>query len=145
MRHLREVCDKHGIMLVVDEVQTGFFRTGKYFALNHTPDIRPDIMVFAKGVANGFPLSGVAASKELMKTLDAGSLGGTYAGNAVACAAGVAAQDVFATQDIGGNVAARSAQLYSGMHALAEKHKNIFCEVRGQGVSPALFHFVVMP
>jgi 4-aminobutyrate aminotransferase len=106
LHHLREVCDKNGILLIADEVQTGFFRTGKYFCVEHS-GVRPDAMIFAKGVANGFPLSGIVSRKELMDKMDVGALGGTYAGNAVACAAGVAAQDVFQSEDIAGNVAAR--------------------------------------
>ena len=137
LRHLREVCDKHGIALILDEVQTGFFRTGTYFASEHTPGLRPDIMIFAKGIANGFPLSGIVTTKAISSTLDSGSLGGTYAGNAVSCAAGVAAQDVFASEDIAGNVAARSKQLYKALNDLAEspKFKHLFAEVRGVGVS----------
>ena len=92
---------------MADEVQTGFFRTGKYFSVEHIPDFRPDVMIFAKAVANGFPLSGIVSRKELMDKMDVGSMGGTYAGNAVACAVGVATQEVFQTQDIAGNVAKR--------------------------------------
>ena len=97
-------------------------------------------MIFAKGIANGYPLSGIVSSKQLMETLDVGSLGGTYAGNAVACAAGVAVQEVFATEDVEGKVARRANQLYSGLEALAssEKTKHLIAQVRGQGVSCAL-------
>jgi 4-aminobutyrate aminotransferase len=94
-------------------------------------------MIFAKGVANGFPLSGIVSSKQIMETLDVGSLGGTYAGNAVACAAGVAVQDVFQSEDIGGNVEKRAWQLAVGLRALqnSEKTKHLIADVRGQGVS----------
>ena len=138
--HLRKICDKYGILLVIDEVQTGFFRTGKYFCINRFPDLRPDIMIFAKGIANGYPLSGIVSNKQLMGTLDVGSMGGTYAGNAVACAAGVAVQEVFATEDVEGNVARRADQLYSGLDALASssKTRHLIAQVRGQGVSHAL-------
>lgn len=140
LHHLRDVCDEHGILLVIDEVQTGFFRTGKYFSINRIPDYRPDIMIFAKGVANGFPLSGIVSTKELMGKLDVGSLGGTYAGNAVACAAGVAVQDVFQSEDIGGNVERRAEQLYKGLNALASssKTRHLIAEVRGQGLMAAI-------
>ncbi|WWD17970.1 4-aminobutyrate transaminase [Kwoniella shandongensis] len=141
LHYLREVCDKHGIKLVIDEVQTGFFRTGKYFAIDHiTPSFRPDIMVFAKGVANGFPISGIVANKETMDTLDVGSMGGTYAGNAVACAAGVAAQDVYASGEIEANVAARSEQLYATLNKLAtsSKTKHLIADVRGLGLMSAI-------
>lgn len=140
MKHLREVCDKHGILLVVDEVQTGFFRTGKYFAVSSIPDFRPDVLVFAKGIANGFPLSGIASTKELMDTLDVGSLGGTYAGNAVACAAGNAAQEIYASGEIEKNVAARSEQLFTALNKLAssEKTKHLIADVRGVGLMTAI-------
>lgn len=94
LRYLRKVCDDNKILLVIDEVQSGYGRTGKFFNIEYTPDVKPDLMIFAKGLANGFPLSGVATSKEIMSTMAPGSLGGTYAGNAVACAAAGAVLDV---------------------------------------------------
>lgn len=142
LRHLREVCDKHGILLIIDEVQSGFFRTGSYYNILQTPGVRPDIMIFAKGVANGFPISGIVSRKELTDTMDVGSLGGTYAGNAVACAAGVAAQEVYATGEVERNVHARSEQLFTALHALQQKAKvqHLISEVRGVGVGPSLGH-----
>ena len=136
LRHLREVCDKHNILLIVDEVQSGFYRTGTYYASEHTEGLRPDIMIFAKGVANGFPISGIVSNQAISAKLDPGSLGGTYAGNAVACAAGIATQEVFETEDIAGNVHRRSEQLFTALNSLAsgEKTKHLICEVRGQGV-----------
>lgn len=151
MRHLREVCDKHGIMLIVDEVQTGFYRTGKYFSIDHLASeeqggepFKPDAVIMAKGLANGFPISALVTRKELSDKLEPGSFGGTYAGNAVACAAGIAAQEVFQTEDIGGNVEKRSAQLYEALNGLAqgEKTKHLIAEVRGQGVSLCLVNTV---
>lgn len=93
-------------MLIIDEVQSGFGRAGKYFAIEHS-GVRPDIMVMAKGIANGFPLSGIVSKKELMDKQGPGSIGGTYAGNAVACAAGVACADVMRDENILTNVDAR--------------------------------------
>jgi 4-aminobutyrate aminotransferase len=90
---LRRVCDEHGIMLIFDEVQTGFGRTGKYFAQEWS-GVKPDLMVFAKGVANGFPLSGIVSKKEFMDKMKPGTMGGTYAGNAVSCAAAIACAKV---------------------------------------------------
>ncbi|KAJ7602543.1 pyridoxal phosphate-dependent transferase [Mycena rosella] len=87
---LRAVCDKHGMLLIADEVQSGFARTGRFFAIEES-GVRPDVMVIAKGLANGFPLSGVVSRKELTDKLPPGSMGGTYAGNAVSCAAACAA------------------------------------------------------
>jgi 4-aminobutyrate aminotransferase len=90
---LRKVCDEHGIVLIFDEVQCGFGRTGKYFA-SEWSGVVPDVMVFAKGIANGFPLSGVVGKKALMDKMKPGTMGGTYAGNAVSCAAAVACAKV---------------------------------------------------
>jgi 4-aminobutyrate aminotransferase len=90
---LRAICDKHGIVLIFDEVQSGFGRCGKYFACEWS-GVRPDIMVFAKGMANGFPLSGVVSSKDRMDMMPPGTMGGTYAGNAVSCAAAIACAGV---------------------------------------------------
>jgi 4-aminobutyrate aminotransferase len=86
---LRQICDEYGILLIADEVQTGFGRTGAFFAMEHF-GVTPDIMTIAKGLASGLPLSGIAARAELMEKWHAGSHGGTYGGNAVACAAAVA-------------------------------------------------------
>ena len=86
---LRQICDEYGILLIADEVQTGFGRTGAFFAMEHF-GVTPDIMTIAKGLASGLPLSGIVARGELMEKWHAGSHGGTYGGNAVACAAAVA-------------------------------------------------------
>jgi 4-aminobutyrate aminotransferase len=89
LKGLRRICDEHDLILIADEVQSGFGRTGKWFAVEHF-GVTPDIMVLAKGLASGLPLSGVAARRELMERWIPGSHGGTYGGNAVACAAAVA-------------------------------------------------------
>lgn len=94
MRGLRQICDVHGIMLVADEVQTGFGRTGKMFAMEHY-DVKPDLICIAKSLAGGFPLSGVIGRTAIMDTVDPGGLGGTYAGNPLACAAALAVLDIF--------------------------------------------------
>src|SRR5680860_1537403 len=90
---LREVADRHGILLAVDEVQTGYGRTGRFFATEWT-EARPDIVIMAKGIASGLPLSGILAPRDLLDRLAPGSHGGTYGGNAVACAAALATLDV---------------------------------------------------
>ena len=90
---LRAICDKHGILLIFDEVQSGFGRCGKHFACEWS-GVKPDIMVFAKGIANGFPLSGVVSSQDRMDMMPPGTMGGTYAGNAVSCAAAIACAEV---------------------------------------------------
>ena len=115
---LRERADKHGILLVMDEVQTGFGRTGKMFGHQHF-DVQPDIITLAKGIASGFPISGIAASQELMSKAWPGSQGGTYGGNAVACAAAVATLEVIEEEGLVANSAERGAQLLEGARAAA--------------------------
>ncbi|GAA6038807.1 hypothetical protein JCM8097_002903 [Rhodosporidiobolus ruineniae] len=133
---LRRICDENGLLLIIDEVQSGFGRTGKYFAIEHYPEVKPDIMIMAKGIANGFPLSGIVSRKELMDKQPAGSMGGTYGGNAVACAAGIAVQDAFKEEKILENVEARSKELFSMLHALQadEQVGDTIAEVRGLGL-----------
>src|SRR4029077_11045934 len=94
MEGLRRVCDQHGIVLVADEVQTGFGRTGKMFAMEHY-SVQPDLICVAKSLAGGFPLSGVIGRAAIMDAADPGGLGGTYAGNPPACVAALAVLDVF--------------------------------------------------
>ncbi|MDO3647722.1 aspartate aminotransferase family protein [Nocardia mangyaensis] len=127
---LRERADRHGILLVFDEIQTGFGRTGKFFGHQHF-DVRPDVITIAKGLASGFPLSGIAASRELMAKAWPGSQGGTYGGNAVACAAAVATLDVIEAEGLVDNAAVRGAQLRSGVEQLATK---AIGDVRGLGL-----------
>ncbi|WP_334174671.1 4-aminobutyrate--2-oxoglutarate transaminase [Pseudoxanthobacter sp.] len=93
MRALRRICDEHGILLIADEVQTGFGRTGKMFAMEHY-DVHPDLVCVAKSLAGGFPLSGVIGRADVIDGVDPGGLGGTYAGNPLACAAALAVLDV---------------------------------------------------
>jgi 4-aminobutyrate aminotransferase/(S)-3-amino-2-methylpropionate transaminase len=93
MQALREITTRHGILLIADEIQTGFGRTGKFFAIEHS-GVTPDLMTVAKSIAAGFPLSAVVGRAEVMDAPAPGGLGGTYAGNPVACAAGVAVMDI---------------------------------------------------
>ncbi|MDR3435543.1 4-aminobutyrate--2-oxoglutarate transaminase [Telmatospirillum sp.] len=89
LKSLRQICDEHGILLIVDEVQTGFGRTGKLFAVEHS-GVAPDLMTVAKSLGGGFPISGVIGKAELMDAPIPGGLGGTYAGSPLSCAAGLA-------------------------------------------------------
>ncbi len=129
---LRERADRHGILLVLDEVQTGWGRTGRFWGHEHF-DGRPDILVTAKGLASGFPLSGIAASSELMSKAWPGSQGGTYGANAVACAAALATLDVIEDEKLVENSATRGAQLKSALQQVADKHDAI-TDVRGLGL-----------
>jgi len=132
MKGLREICDKHGIMLIFDEVQSGFGRTGKWFALEHF-DVVPDIITAAKGIASGMPLSGVFTRTDIMKKLDTGSIGGTYGGNAVACAAGVATIRAMRDENMLENATDKGIQLMTGLRKLQEEYPQIG-DVRGKGL-----------
>ena len=132
MKGLREICDKHGILLICDEIQSGFGRTGKWFAFEHY-GIVPDIMTVAKGLASGMPLSGVFSRTEIMKKVDVGSIGGTYGGNAVACAAGVATIRAMQEEKMLENAGERGLQLMTGLRKLQEEYPQIG-DVRGKGL-----------
>ncbi|MGW5382993.1 aspartate aminotransferase family protein [Nocardia sp. NPDC003963] len=127
---LRERADRYGILLIFDEIQTGFGRTGKFFGHQHF-DVRPDIITMAKGLASGFPISGIAASAELMGKAWPGSQGGTYGGNAVACAAALATLDVIESEGLVANAATRGEQLLAGVRAAETKAVG---DVRGLGL-----------
>lgn len=129
---LRERADRYGIQLVADEIQTGYGRTGKFWAQQHF-DLRPDVLVTAKGLASGFPLSGIAASSELMAKAFPGSQGGTYGANAVACAAALATLDVIEGEQLVDNAAQRGAELKQQLSAVADQHDQI-TDVRGLGL-----------
>lgn len=127
---LRSRADEHGILLVFDEIQTGFGRTGKFFGHQHF-DTLPDIVTIAKGLASGFPLSGIAASEDLMAKAWPGSQGGTYGANAVSCAAAVATLDVIEKEGLVENAAARGRELLDGARSRATARIG---DVRGLGL-----------
>jgi 4-aminobutyrate aminotransferase len=132
MKGLREICDRHGILLILDEVQSGFGRTGKWFAFEHF-DVIPDIITAAKGLASGMPLSGVFSRTDIMRKLDVGSIGGTYGGNAVACAAAGATIRAIREEQMLENAAERGIQLMTGLRKLQEEYPQIG-DVRGKGL-----------
>jgi 4-aminobutyrate aminotransferase len=129
---LRERADRYGILLVLDEVQTGYGRTGRFWGHEHF-GVRPDIIVTAKGLASGFPLSGIAASRDIMVKGWTGSQGGTYGGNAVACAAALATLEVIRDEGLVENARVRGAQLLDGLRKVAADHPAIG-DVRGLGL-----------
>src|SRR4051812_671558 len=128
---LREITRRHGILLIADEVQTGFGRTGELFAVTHW-GVEPDILVIAKGIASGLPLSGIVAKREILDRLPPGSHGGTYGGNVVACAAANATLDVIEDEGLVANARERGAQFLAGLQALAPRYPSIG-DVRGLG------------
>jgi 4-aminobutyrate aminotransferase len=132
LQGLRQICDEHGILLIADEVQTGFGRTGRFFAVEHFGVI-PDIMTIAKGLASGLPLSGVAARRELMEKWHPGSHGGTYGGNAVACAAAVATIRAIQEEGMVENAARLGAVLKSELADVRRRSPSIG-DVRGLGL-----------
>jgi 4-aminobutyrate aminotransferase len=133
---LREITRRHGILLIADEVQTGFGRTGELFAVNHW-GVEPDILVMAKGIASGLPLSGILARSEIMAAFAPSTHGGTYGGNVVSCAAALATLDVIEDEDLVANARARGAQLLGGLRELAADHPSIG-DVRGLGCMVAM-------
>lgn len=133
---LREITREHGILLVADEVQTGVGRTGELFAVRHW-DVEPDILVFAKGIASGLPLSGIVARPELLAAWRPGAHGGTYGGNVVACAAANATLDVIEDEGLVANARDRGAQLLAGLRAIAARHPEVG-DARGLGLMAAL-------
>lgn len=132
---LRELCDHYGILLVADEIQTGIGRTGKWFAVEHS-GVVPDILVMSKGIASGLPLAGLAARRELMARWIPGSHGGTFGGNAVACAAGVATIQAMQDERMVENAAAMGEVLMAGLRQLQSSHPEIG-DVRGRGLMVA--------
>ncbi|NWA61311.1 4-aminobutyrate--2-oxoglutarate transaminase [Pantoea sp. B9002] len=136
MQALRRITEKHGIVLILDEVQTGFGRTGKMFAFQHL-GIKPDLVTVAKSIGGGLPISGVVGKAAIMDAPQPGGLGGTYGGNALACAAALAVLDLLENE----NLLARSNQLGEQLNArlqqLAEKYACIG-DVRGIGFMQAV-------
>ncbi|EJU04365.1 acetylornithine aminotransferase [Dacryopinax primogenitus] len=135
LRGLREVCDKHGILLIIDEVQAGWARTGKMFCIEHS-GVKPDVMITAKGLANGFPLSAIVTRKELADVQAPGTMGGTYNGNAVSCAAAIAVTKVVQEEKVLENVAARSVELISALKEMQSSPalNGLIADVRGLGL-----------
>ena len=135
MHALRELCDQYGILLVADEVQSGFGRTGRWFGVDQY-GLTPDILTMAKGLASGMPLSGLAASAALMAKWTPGAHGGTYGGNAVACAAAVATVQVMREEKLPENAERLGGVLQAGLRRMQEDHPEIG-DVRGLGLMVA--------
>ncbi|MFD0905054.1 aspartate aminotransferase family protein [Actinomadura sediminis] len=132
---LRERADRHGVLLIVDEVQTGYGRTGEFWGHEHSA-MRPDVLITAKGLASGFPLSAIAAPTAIMEKAWPGSQGGTYGGNAVSCAAALATLEVIRDEDLVANAARLGARLNDGLRKVAADHP-VIGDVRGLGLMQA--------
>lgn len=130
---VRKICDENGILMVVDEIQSGFCRTGRWFAHQHEEGLEPDIMTMAKGLGSGFPISGIAYRGALEEKWIAGSHGGTYCAGPLACAAAIATVETMQAERLDVNAAARGKQLLDGLKSLQNSHP-ILGEVRGRGL-----------
>jgi 4-aminobutyrate aminotransferase len=132
LRGLRDRCDEHGILLIADEVQSGFGRTGEMWAFQHA-GIVPDVVCVAKAIANGLPLSAVVTRRELQERWGRGAHGTTYGGNPVACAAGVAVLETIRDEGLVANARLRGAELGGALRELMTDHPGIG-DVRGPGL-----------
>ncbi len=132
MQGLRERCDQHKLLLIVDEVQSGYGRSGRFWAHEYF-DVHPDVVITAKGLASGFPLSAIGATEELMGRGWPGSQGGTYGGNAVACAAAVATLQVIDEEGLVENAAEQGAHLRQRLEQIQASFPEIG-DVRGKGL-----------
>jgi 4-aminobutyrate aminotransferase/(S)-3-amino-2-methylpropionate transaminase len=136
MTALRAYCDKHGIVLIADEIQTGFGRTGKMFA-SETIGFEPDLMTFAKSVAGGMPLAGVVGKSAIVDKAQPGALGGTYAGNPLACAAALATIEALESEKLADRAGALGVKMRARFETWSAKSSHIG-EIRGLGAMLAL-------
>lgn len=133
LQALRNLCDRHGILLIADEVQTGFARTGRMFGIEHS-GVKPDLMTVAKSLAGGFPLSGVIGRAAVMDAPEPGGLGGTYAGNPLACAAALAVLDVIESEHLIDRANTIGAIITSRLHQIASRNDVVpIAAIRGPG------------
>ncbi|WP_234455285.1 aspartate aminotransferase family protein [Thermohalobaculum xanthum] len=133
LRGLRELCDAHGILLILDEIQCGMGRTGALFAHEHA-GITPDIMAVAKGIGGGFPLGACLATEDAASGMVAGTHGSTYGGNPLACAVGLAVMDEIANEPFLAEVRRKAGFLNQRLSELADEHADIVDEIRGEGL-----------
>ena len=136
LKRVADWCAEHDVLLVADEVQTGFCRTGDWFACEYE-DVVPDLVTTAKGIAGGLPLAGVTGRAEVMDSVHAGGLGGTYGGNPVACAAALAAIETMRAENLCVRARQIEALMMPRLRALAERHDSIG-DIRGRGAMLAI-------
>ena len=137
LQELRKICDQHGILLILDEIQSGFCRTGKFFAFEHA-GIEPDIIIMAKGLGSGLPISGIAAFEALMKKWTPGTHGGTYGGGSAIAAAGARATiDVLQQENLAQNAAELGDYLMTRLREIQKQHP-VIGDVRGRGLMVGL-------
>ncbi|UTW46678.1 4-aminobutyrate--2-oxoglutarate transaminase [bacterium SCSIO 12696] len=131
MQALRALCDEHGIMLIADEIQTGFARTGKFFATEYS-GVEPDLMTAAKGIAGGFPIAAVIGKAEVMDAPNPGGLGGTYGGSPIGCAAGLAVLDVIKEEGLVERANHVGGLFGERLRALQAQYPNLIGEIRSE-------------
>jgi 4-aminobutyrate aminotransferase/(S)-3-amino-2-methylpropionate transaminase len=137
LAQLRQLCDRHGIVFVVDEVQTGFGRTGKMFASQYE-DVEPDIITLAKGIAGGYPLAAVVGKQAIMDVPDPGGLGGTYAASPPACAAALAVLDIIKKESLCERANEVGARLKAAMQSMSDQFPGHIGDIRGKGAMVAM-------
>jgi 4-aminobutyrate aminotransferase len=132
LQGLREICDRHGILLIADEIQSGAGRTGRMWAVEHW-GVKPDILLTAKGIASGMPLGAMIARADLMEAWGPGAHGSTFGGNPVACAAALVTIDLL-EGGLTANAAVRGEQALAGLKPLADRFDGLVRDVRGKGL-----------
>jgi 4-aminobutyrate aminotransferase len=133
LTRLRALCDRFGILLVADEVQSGMGRTGRMWAIEHS-GVQPDVLISAKGIASGLPLGAFMARAPLMESWGAGAHGSTYGGSPVPCAAGLATLEVIESEGLLGNASTQGSFLLDGLRDLWRAHPEVITDVRGVGL-----------
>lgn len=131
-KRVKEICERHGMLFICDEVQSGFGRTGKMFAIEHF-GVEPDIMVLAKGIADGFPLSATVTCPEIADSLKPGEHLSTFGGNPISCAAAIANIEVMIEEDMAGQSARKGARALGMLRELAADY-DLIGDVRGLGL-----------
>ncbi len=137
LRRLWELCDEHGIVLIADEIQTGFGRTGKMFCVEHS-GVAPDLLTTAKSLGGGLPIGGVTGKAEIMDSVHVGGLGTTYGGNPLACAAALAVLQTFEEEDLLSRANVIGERAMGAMREIQGKHPDFVGDVRGRGTMLAM-------
>jgi 4-aminobutyrate aminotransferase / (S)-3-amino-2-methylpropionate transaminase / 5-aminovalerate transaminase len=137
LRKLREFCDEHGILLIADEIQTGFGRTGTMFCVEHS-GVVPDLLTTAKSIAGGLPIGGVTGKAEIMDSVHVGGLGTTYGGNPLSCVAALAVLEAFQEEDLLTRANVVGERVMGTMREIQERHPDFVGDVRGRGAMVAI-------
>jgi 4-aminobutyrate aminotransferase/(S)-3-amino-2-methylpropionate transaminase len=134
---LREVCDQHGIVLIADEIQSGYGRTGRMFAIEYE-GVEPDMITLAKGIAGGYPIAAVSGRAEVMDAPDPGGLGGTYAASPLGCVAGLTVLDIIEREGLVDRAVEIGDRLKAGLAVISAQHPGRIGDIRGKGAMVAM-------